>query len=148
MKSPPFGFPRFPSEETIIAQPLHKEDFDNEKAYKEKIDQLQKVLSKVKDVLNELDDLFHSKEENAEKQRAKYKSLDDILKKAKVTKEDYYEALRTSKTGKIIILKRTVNELWVNNYNPEWIQAWNGNMDIQLCLDFYAIVTYITGLAT
>ena len=34
--------------------------------------------------------------------------------------------------------------MWVNNYNPEWILAWNGNMDIQLCLDFFAICTYIT----
>ena len=38
--------------------------------------------------------------------------------------------------------------MWVNNYNPEWILAWNGNMDIQLCLDFYAICTYITDYYT
>ena len=50
---------------------------------------------------------------------------------------------RTSKKGKTIILERKVQEIWVNNYNPEWISAWNGNMDIQLCLDFYAICTYL-----
>ena len=38
--------------------------------------------------------------------------------------------------------------MWVNNYNPEWIRAWNGNMDIQLCLDFFAICTYITDYYT
>ena len=32
----------------------------------------------------------------------------------------------------------------VNTYNPEWICAWNGNMDFQLCLDYYAVITYIS----
>jgi hypothetical protein len=32
----------------------------------------------------------------------------------------------------------------VNTYNPEWISAWNGNMDIQLCFDFFAVITYIS----
>ena len=96
-----------------------------------------------------MDELFHSKNKEDEgKLNKNYGSLEDILKKAQVTEEDYYQALRVSRNGKVIILKRSVDELWVNNYNPEWIRAWNGNMDIQLCLDFFAIVTYITGLAT
>ena len=72
-------------------------------------------------------------------------SLDDILIHAEIddnlnfSRQLYYEALRVSKKGKTIILKRTVQEMWVNNYNKEWILAWNGNMDIQLCLDFFAI---------
>ena len=77
-----------------------------------------------------------------------YDVCSDTAHHSKVTREEYNEALRVSKKGKVIILKRTVKELWVNNYNPEWIRAWNGNMDVQLCLDFFAIVTYITGLAT
>lgn len=32
----------------------------------------------------------------------------------------------------------------INNYNPEWIKAWNANMDMQICLDYYAVITYIT----
>ena len=32
----------------------------------------------------------------------------------------------------------------VNTYNPEWVSSWNGNMDIQLCLDFFAVITYIS----
>lgn len=32
----------------------------------------------------------------------------------------------------------------MNNYNPEWIKAWNANMDRHICLDYYAIMTYIT----
>ena len=32
----------------------------------------------------------------------------------------------------------------VNSYNPEITRAWDGNTDFQICLDFYAIITYIT----
>ena len=31
------------------------------------------------------------------------------------------------------------------NPNTEWLKAWDGNMDLQICLDFFAIITYITG---
>ena len=36
----------------------------------------------------------------------------------------------------------------INNYNPEWIKAWNGNMDLQVCLDSFAVSTYITDYYT
>ena len=32
----------------------------------------------------------------------------------------------------------------VNSYNPEITRAWDGNTDFQICLDLFAIVTYIT----
>ena len=32
----------------------------------------------------------------------------------------------------------------VNNYNGEWLLAWSGNMDIQVTLDFFSVITYIT----
>ena len=41
-------------------------------------------------------------------------------------------------------MARDIDELWVNSYNPEITRAWNGNTDFQICLDFYAIITYIT----
>ena len=56
----------------------------------------------------------------------------------------YHNALGVSENGYRIILKRDVAETMVNNYNPEWILNWNANMDIQLCLDFFAIITYIS----
>lgn len=37
-----------------------------------------------------------------------------------------------------------MNELYVKHYNPKWIQAWDGNMNIQVCLDFFAVAIYIT----
>ena len=40
-------------------------------------------------------------------------------------------------------MKRRISERCVNNYNPEMLHAWNANMDIQLALDTYAVITYI-----
>ena len=30
------------------------------------------------------------------------------------------------------------------NFNEKWIRAWNANMDIQICIGFRAVITYIT----
>ena len=43
-----------------------------------------------------------------------------------------------------MLLQRDVDEIYVNNYNPEWLVAWNANLDIQPVLDFFAVITYIT----
>ena len=37
-----------------------------------------------------------------------------------------------------------MSEIYVNSYNPEWARAWNGNTDLQICLDYFAVITYIT----
>ena len=74
-----------------------------------------------------------------------------ILNKAGISGEDenskletYEKALGVSGHGYRIVHRRDVDEIYVNNYNPEWILNWNANMDLQLCLDFFAVVTYIS----
>merc|ERR1712168_979653 len=58
--------------------------------------------------------------------------------------EQYEKALSVNKKGYSINYARDVDEIMVNTYNPEWIVAWNGNMDFQLCLDYFAVITYIS----
>ena len=148
-----FKFPKFPSEETIIAQPLCEDDFPTQLDMYMYQKQLESVLTKVRHVLENMDHYF-SHDKLFQEQLLQRISLDDVLMAAEIghnleaARYNYYEALRVTKTGKVIILKRKVQEMWVNNYNPEWICAWNGNMDIQLCLDFFAICTYITDYYT
>ena len=57
---------------------------------------------------------------------------------------EYHEALEISEKGKIVVLKRELDEIHVNNYNKCFLLAWKANMDIQFCMDTYAVVTYIT----
>ena len=56
----------------------------------------------------------------------------------------YKDMLRISTGGYKIIHKRDIDEIYVNNYNKEWIKCWDANMDIQITLDHFAIITYIT----
>ena len=56
----------------------------------------------------------------------------------------YLKALSTSKTGNSIVQKRDIDEIFINSYNVEWLRAWNGNMDIQVVLDYFAVITYVT----
>lgn len=58
-------------------------------------------------------------------------SISSILESAEVTEKEYYSALNINTRGGIgVILKRTPQEIYVNNYNTEWLKNWNGNMDI------------------
>ena len=77
--------------------------------------------------------------------------LDYVLNKAeieghtfKIRNDKYEEALGISRKGYTVWLMRDVDEININNYNKEWIKAWNGNMDLKPCFDYFAIITYIT----
>ena len=63
------------------------------------------------------------------------------------TEEDfklYIDTVKMNYGEYSIISTRYIDEAFVHSYNPEWTLAWNGNTDIQLCLDFFAIIRYIT----
>ena len=128
-----FGFPRFPSNETIIARPLPS-DMD-EKEKKEKLEKAKEILTRVKDHLEFL--MIDYTEE-----------LNDFLARINITPQDYTDALRISEKGITIILKRKISEVFVNNYNPDFLIAWNGNIDVQFCSDPYAVTSYITDYIT
>ena len=77
--------------------------------------------------------------------------LEALLEKAGIESENgksaiviYEEALEVSPDGYKIVHKRDISEIYVNNYNSEWLIIWNANMDLQLCLDFFAVITYIS----
>ena len=60
----------------------------------------------------------------------------------------YHYCLSFCEYGTKIILRRRIDEVFVNNYNPHWMEAWQGNMDLQLCLDYFSIITYMTDYVT
>ena len=79
----------------------------------------------------------------------------EVLKRAEVVGDSdeailkkYHKLLALSEIGYRVVLKRDIDEIHINNYNPEWILNWDANMDIQLCLDFFAIITYISDYYT
>ena len=60
----------------------------------------------------------------------------------------YHYALTFCDYGTKIVMQREVDEIYVNNYNPNWMEAWDGNMDIQICLDYHSVITYMTDYVT
>ena len=54
---------------------------------------------------------------------------------AKVSYDDYLKALSASNHGYSVVYERDIDELFSNPYNIEWMQAWDGNLDLQPCLD-------------
>ena len=114
-----FNFPHPPSPSTVIASPCSDGEM---------YDKAQSVLSKVRQVLPDCDP-------NA--------TIDDVLTRASVDRDEYIEALQVTKGGNVVLLKREPNEQNVNNYNPSVMLAWQANMDIQYVLDAYACVMYV-----
>ena len=65
--------------------------------------------------------------------------FEDFLKILGVTKKEYIKYCSITERGKVLLLKRSIKERFINTYNPEWLTAWNANMDIQVALDPYTV---------
>ena len=113
-----FSFPKPPSPKTLITKDNPEHENTKELA----------VLGKVQKLIAE---------GNTEL------SLTELLEKAKVTKQEYIDALSVSTHGNVVVLKREPSECCINNYNPSVMLAWQANMDIQFVLNAYACVMYV-----
>ena len=70
-------------------------------------------------------------------------TFDQTLEQLGVTEHEYILAIRSSLSCPTIYLRRSPNELRINNYNSACLEAWTANMDIQFVLDVYACTMYI-----
>ena len=99
----------------------------------------------VESIMKDYDKDGESKQEYEQNREKRVKKL--LSYAGLKTEEDwklYVDALSVSSSGYSIIMVRDIAEMFINSYNPEWILAWNGNMDIQICLDYFAVIVYIT----
>ena len=138
-----FNFPRPPSNRTMISRPINElypeEDNDGQQKI---IETAKAVILNVKAALEELEDDCLDYDDNLEK----------FLKEKCDPELDintYHDYLKISVSGGYtVILQRKVSERNVNNYHPNFQKVWNGNTDIQICLDSFAVITYITDYLT
>ena len=96
-----FGFPKFPSEVTLIAQQLDTE--------------VENSIEQGRQVLQEAKSLFNGPKPQL--------TFEDFYEQLNVSREVYLSALSISSRGNIVILKRNLNELYINNYIPKWLMA-------------------------
>ena len=78
------------------------------------------------------------------------KRIEMILEKASAggDPKNYYQYVmaieQQPRKGSTVLLRRDIDEAFINNYNPEFIVAWNANMDLQPVFDYYGTITYVT----
>ena len=144
-----FNYPRPPAPYTIIAEPLDElDEAERKKILKRHRETIKAVLdviegsSAMEDILNKFDK--NSEKAGTEHNQGLETRIKELCKQAKVSYEDYLKALSTSKMGYAVVLQRDLDEVYVNSYNKEWIRAWDANMDMQVAIDFFSIITYIT----
>ena len=142
-----FNYPRFPTPNTIVAKPFKGKKEERQKIMANYDEILQKVFEvlKEKEVIEKIM-LSYSKKDETKREHPKFieERVKRICNIAGVNYEEYISAISTSKQGYKVVLRRDIDELFVNSFNIEWIRAWNANIDIQICLDFFAVITYIT----
>ena len=82
------------------------------------------------------------------------KRIDEVLKIASadgepITYQMYETAvIQQPRKGSEVLLRRDIDEIFINNYNPEWIVVWNANIDISPVYDYFGTITYITDYFT
>ncbi|GFT44846.1 ATP-dependent DNA helicase PIF1 [Trichonephila clavipes] len=67
----------------------------------------------------------------------------EFLEHLNMSYEEYLLALRSGINRPTVVLKRTVDEVLINSYNPKILSLMQANMDIQFVLDEYAVVAYL-----
>ena len=46
-----------------------------------------------------------------------------------------------------VVLQRDISEIYINNFNPEWLEIWDANHDLAPVKDFFGVITYVTEYA-
>ena len=143
-----FSFPKSPVWPTLISCPKSgSEMLKNTTNPKQILDKVKKLLidgETVQKIMQEYNKKNESKEEYAMNHEVRIKKLLSLV--GLITEEDfklYIDAVKMNSGGYSIILTRDIDEVFFNSYNPEWTLAWNENTDIQLCLNFFTVITYI-----
>ena len=82
------------------------------------------------------------------------KRIEEVLKIASaggesISYEKYEQAVvEQPRKGSEVILRRDIDEIMLNNYNPEWIVCWSANLDLSCIYDFNGAITYVTDYFT
>ena len=135
-----FNFPKPPSNKTFICRRQESMDENlNELEREEELTKRQDTERKAKDTLRKMWDAIESTE---------HTDFVEILRVTQITHSQFEKCLAILAKRNTPYLKRRVKDQWVNNYNPDLIRCWNGNMDIQYILDPFAATIYMLSYLT
>ncbi|XP_016118254.1 uncharacterized protein [Sinocyclocheilus grahami] len=72
-----------------------------------------------------------------------YNSVEHLFKQLSINQSIFELAYKSFSRNTQVVLKREVNEVWINQYSKPLLKCWNANLDIQYVVDAYACVVYI-----
>ena len=117
-----FGFPKAPAVETVICR--EPDDSSNsEKVLQNSCDILAKVHEAIERITEE-----------------KPMPLAAILEEVEVTADEYMSAVKVTKRGCSVVLKRNPSDAYTNGCNHEILRLWGTNVDFQFVLDEYSTI--------
>ena len=119
-----FGAPWPPLNKTQVLYPLDESHIHEKEKY-----------SKTYNNINKFIQMQYKKKE--------FIDFNQMLQELNITYELYILALRSTIKKRRIFLKRSLREIFINNYMPHLIDVWKANHDIQYVLDPYSCVVYI-----
>lgn len=145
-----FNFPRPASTRTFICRGKS----DTKKKCKCKVDKKVDTLTKKCACANEGPVEFKMKREQAgdillaikkalSDENCNFNSVEHLFKHLRINQATFERAYKTFSRNTQVVLKRQVNEAWVNQYSKPLLKCWNANLDIQYVVDAYACVVYI-----
>lgn len=74
---------------------------------------------------------------------SRYDSVEHLFEHLGINQATFEAAYKCFSRNTQLVLKRQVNEVWVNQYSKPLLKCWNANLDIQYVVDAYACVVYI-----
>lgn len=123
-----FNFPKPPSERTFVARPIDDDDQEDGAAMSERKKSAKEVMKKIRSVLSG---------------ESVFDGVDSLFHEMAITQDEFEKVYSELTKTPSIVLRRDVQDAWINQYNTNLLRCWNGNMDIQYVTDAYACVVYI-----
>ena len=125
-----FGFPKPPSNQTLIARPPNGENKDE-------------IISQAKDILKRVQYFLSRRDIEIENM-----SMEQMLQDIGIELDVYMNAIQMSTKGTTLILKCNIQDAFINGVNRDLLCLWGGNMDLQMVIDDVAAVMYVCSYMT
>ena len=120
-----FHSPKLPSPCTLICRP--PEDDINQ----------DDICTKSHEILKKV---YHILPENGNKL-----SMDQLLERSSISKDDYINSLKVVQCGQTVVLKHNPSDVNINGINLDILHLWRGNIYFQYVPNEYSTVMYVIG---
>ena len=126
-----FGFPKPPATQMLISRPSPQSEDDNKT-----LKNATKILKQVQHILSTSDLISQNM------------SILALLEKINVNIHTYMAALQVLQCGPNIILRRNVDDVFLNACNCDILALWGANIDLQFVANEVATVMYVCSYMT